>query len=132
MIISNKTIREIKEFVRANWFTGVIILILWLSIEGLFSYNSELRKSTRELKAEIKKLEKEKRDLEFDKYNLIDSLFWNSLIIEKLKEKQNKITTENIDLKIQIKLLKDKYEKANNTANNFTTDSVRQYFSNFK
>lgn len=125
-------ISQIKPFIAKYWLVTILILILWICVEGLFSYNGQLRQSVKELKGQIKQLEIEKRNLEFDKFKLIDSLFWSGLIIEKLKEREGQFITENSDLKYQIKLLKDKYEKANNTANNYTADSIRKYFSNIK
>lgn len=125
-------IKKIKPFINQYWFTVIVIFLFWICVEGLFSYNRNLRESVKELKGKIKQLEIEKKNLEFDNFKLVDSLFWSGLVIEKLKEREGQFITENTDLKYQIKLLKDKYEKANNTANNYTADSIRKYFSNIK
>lgn len=98
----------------------------------LFSNNTRLEKRIAAKEAEAAILKKNNQELENQRKNLYDSIHIYFSTVQKLNSVQEQLLQQKGQLEKKIKTINKKYEKAKTHANNFTTDSIRSYFSNFE
>ena len=122
---------NMSEFIRRNFIRGCIILIgLYLLIVTSLLCNDKSA-----IKNDVKEREHQNKEL-YKEIGLLnktrDSL--NNIIIRQNYDLAEYYLQDEALIK-EIKILKSKnlnkeYEKANKFTNNFTSDSIKQYFSN--
>ncbi len=101
-------------------------------IAAFTSNNSRLNAKIAELEGQNKILKENNDSLAKDRVAILDSINRYEIEVEHLMELENIILKDRDELENKIKNIKPKYEKANNHAANYTTDSISRYFSELK
>jgi hypothetical protein len=109
---------------------GLMLATVILSL-FLFSNNTRLQKRIATKEAEAAILKRQNQELENQRQQLQDSIHIYLSTVQKLNSVQEQLIQQKGQLEKKIKTINSKYEKAKTHANNFTTDSIRRYFSNF-
>lgn len=101
-------------------------------IAAFTSNNSRLNAKIAELEGQNKILKENNDSLAKDRVAILDSINRYEIEVEHLMDLENIILKDRDELENKIKNIKPKYEKANNHAANYTTDSISRYFSELK
>ena len=106
-------------------------LIILILIVGYIFYNFRVSSSSK-----IEKLLKENEQLINDNRRLDSSIYENQLLIIKKSNEIAGLTDKDLGLQKDVKKLENKiknlktdYEKANNHADNFSSDQLSRYFT---
>jgi hypothetical protein len=106
-------------------------LIILILIVGYIFYNFRVSSSSK-----IEKLLKENEQLINDNRRLDSSIYENQLLIIKKSNEIAGLTDKDLGLQKDVKKLENKiknlktdYEKANNHADNFSSDQLSRYFA---
>jgi predicted RND superfamily exporter protein len=106
-------------------------LIILILIVGYIFYNFRVSSSSK-----IEKLLKENEQLINDNRRLDSSIYENQLLIIKKSNEIAGLTDKDLGLQKDVKKLENKiknlktdYEKANNHADNFSSDQLSKYFT---
>jgi hypothetical protein len=121
------------KFLPPNW--RVLLLVAGLSVAFIAAFtsnNSRLNAKIAELEGQNKILKENNDSLAKDRVAILDSINRYEIEVEHLMELENIILKDRDELENKIKNIKPKYEKANNHAANYTTDSISRYFSELK
>lgn len=121
------------KYLPPNW--RILVLIGGMSIAFFLAFNSNnarLNAKISELQGQNTILKEHNDSLSKQRVAMIDSIERYEIEIEQLMEIENLILKEKDELENKIKKIKPKYEKANNHAANYTTDSISRYFSDLK
>lgn len=121
------------KYLPPNW--KMLLLIAGLSVgfvAAITSNNSRLNAKIANLEGQNKILKESNDSLAKDRIAILDRIERYEIEIEHLMEVENMILKEKDELENKIKKIKPKYEKANNHAANYTTDSISRYFSDIK
>ena len=116
-----------------NW--KMLLLIAGLSVAFFLAFtsnNSRLKAKIADLEGQNKILKENNDSLAKDRVAILDSIDRYEIEVEHLMELENMILKDRDELENKIKNIKPKYEKANNHAANYTTDSISRYFSDLK
>lgn len=98
----------------------------------LFSNNTRLKSRIAKLQGEITVLKSQNDSLAKQRVAYYQSLATYEEAINNLETIKDALVDEKHKLEKRIKDLNSKYEKAKTHAANYTTDSIRSYFSNFE
>ena len=121
------------KYLPPNW--RMLLLIVGMSIAFIFAFtsnNSRLNAKIAELEGQNTILKESNDSLSKERVAIIDSIERYEIEIEHLLEIENAVLQQRDELENKIKNIKPKYEKANNHAANYTTDSISRYFSDIK
>lgn len=121
------------KYLPPNW--KMLLLIAGLSVgfvSAFTSNNSRLNAKIADLEGQNKILKESNDSLAKDRIAILDSIDRYEIEIEQLLELETMILNQKDELENKIKNIKPKYEKANNHAVNYTTDSISRYFSDIK
>ena len=121
------------KYLPHNW--KMLLLIAGLSVgfvSAFTSNNSRLNAKIADLEGQNKILKESNDSLAKDRIAILDSIDRYEIEIEQLIELESIILKQKDELENKIKNIKPKYEKANNHAVNYTTDSISRYFSDIK
>jgi hypothetical protein len=121
------------KYLPPNW--KILLLIAGLSVgfvAAFTSNNSRLNVKIANLEGQNKILKERNDSLAKDRIAILDSIDRYEIEIEQLIELESIILKQKDELENKIKNIKPKYEKANNHAANYTTDSISRYFSDIK
>ena len=113
----------------------MLLLIAGLSVgfvAAFTSNNSRLKYKIAELEGQNTILKESNDSLSKERVAIVDRIERYEIEIEHLMEVENMIMKQKDELENKIKNIKPKYEKANNHAANYTTDSISRYFSDIK
>ena len=113
----------------------MLLLITGLSVgfvAAFTSNNSRLKYKIAELEGQNTILKESNDSLSKERVVIVDRIERYEIEIEHLMEVENMIMKQKDELENKIKNIKPKYEKANNHAANYTTDSISRYFSDIK
>jgi len=113
----------------------MLLLIAGLSVGFIATFtsnNSRLNAKIADLEGQNKILKESNDSLAKDRVAILDSIDRYEIEIEQLLELETMILNQKDELENKIKNIKPKYEKANNHAVNYTTDSISRYFSDIK
>ena len=121
------------KYLPPNWRVLLLIAGLTVAFFAAFtSNNSRLNAKIAELEGQNKILKENNDSLAKDRVAILDSIDRYEIEIEHLMELEDMILKDRDELENKIKNIKPKYEKANNHAANYTTDSISRYFSDLK
>ena len=121
------------KYLPPNWRVLLLIAGLCVAFFAAFtSNNSRLNAKIAELEGQNKILKENNDSLAKDRVAIHDSIDRYEIEIEQLMEVEAMILRDRDELENKIKNIKPKYEKANNHAANYTTDSISRYFSDLK
>ena len=121
------------KYLPPNW--KMLLLIAGLSVgfvAAITSNNSRLKYKIAELEGQNTILKESNDSLSKERVVIVDRIERYEIEIEHLMEVENMIMKQKDELENKIKNIKPKYEKANNHAANYTTDSISRYFSDIK
>ena len=121
------------KYLPPNW--RVLLLVAGLSVAFIAAFtsnNSRLNAKIAELEGQNKILKENNDSLAKDRVAILDSINRYEIEVEHLMDLENIILKDRDELENKIKNIKPKYEKANNHAVNYTTDSISRYFSDLK
>ena len=121
------------KYLPPNW--KMLLLITGLSVgfvAAFTSNNSRLKYKIAELEGQNTILKESNDSLSKERVVIVDRIERYEIEIEHLMEVENMIMKQKDELENKIKNIKPKYEKANNHAANYTTDSISRYFSDLK
>ena len=119
------------NFLKQKWVLYPIIAIIVTSFYGQLFYNSnKLKEKIAVIEAQNEILEKNNLELRNQRIALEQNIIASEQKMSDLYESEAKLNSQVNKLENKINTLKSKYEKADNYASNFTTDSIRLYFSN--
>ena len=121
------------KYLPPNW--KMLLLITGLSVgfvAAFTSNNSRLKYKIAELEGQNTILKESNDSLSKERVVIVDRIERYEIEIEHLMEVENMIMKQKDELENKIKNIKPKYEKANNHAANYTTDSISRYFSDIK
>jgi len=121
------------KYLPPNW--RMLLLIVGMSIAFVFAFtnnNSRLKAKIAELEGQNTILKESNDSLSTERVAIVDRIERYEIEIEHLMEVENMILKQKDELENKIKNIKPKYEKANNHAANYTTDSISRYFSDIK
>jgi hypothetical protein len=121
------------KFLPPNW--KMLLLIAGLSVAFFLAFtsnNSRLKAKIADLEGQNKILKENNDSLAKDRVAILDSIDRYEIEVEHLMELEEMILKDRDELENKIKNIKPKYEKANNHAVNYTTDSISRYFSDLK
>ena len=121
------------KYLPPNW--RVLLLVAGLSVAFIAAFtsnNSRLNAKIAELEGQNKILKENNDSLAKDRVAILDSINRYEIEVEHLMDLENIILKDRDELENKIKNIKPKYEKANNHAANYTTDSISRYFSDLK
>jgi hypothetical protein len=121
------------KYLPPNW--RVLLLVAGLSVAFIAAFtsnNSRLNAKIAELEGQNKILKENNDSLAKDRVAILDSINRYEIEVEHLMDLENIILKDRDELENKIKNIKPKYEKANNHAANYTTDSISRYFSELK
>ena len=121
------------KYLPPNW--TMLLLITGLSVgfvAAFTSNNSRLKYKIAELEGQNTILKESNDSLSKERVVIVDRIERYEIEIEHLMEVENMIMKQKDELENKIKNIKPKYEKANNHAANYTTDSISRYFSDIK
>jgi chromosome segregation ATPase len=121
------------KYLPPNW--KMLLLIAGLSVGFIATFtsnNSRLNAKIADLEGQNKILKESNDSLAKDRVAILDSIDRYEIEIEQLLELETMILNQKDELENKIKNIKPKYEKANNHAVNYTTDSISRYFSELK
>jgi predicted nuclease with TOPRIM domain len=122
-----------QEFSWESILRKVALIALVATLGILFaSQNTKLQQKISVLEAKNQALEDSNKVLKSQREALLDSIHLVELQISSLEELEHDLSVKNDQLESKIKNLKSKYESANNHSVNYTTDSIKRYFSDFK
>jgi peptidoglycan hydrolase CwlO-like protein len=108
---------------------GVLIFALVLF---LANNNTRLQSQISVLEGKNQMLEELNKGLEKQNEQIEDSIAKIENSLNDLKEKEQRLAKENVELENNIKKLNKKYEKASNHAANYNADSIKRYFTELK
>ena len=121
------------KYLPPNW--RMLLLIAGMSTAFLLTFtsnNTRLKAKIAEIEGQNKILTEKNDSLITDRLAIMERIERYEIDIEQLMEVENMILKERDELENKIKNIKPKYEKANNHAVNYTTDSISRYFSDLK
>lgn len=121
------------KYLPPNW--RMLLLIAGMSTAFLLTFtsnNTRLKAKIAEIEGQNKILTEKNDSLITDRLAIMERIERYEIDIEQLMEVENVILKERDELENKIKNIKPKYEKANNHAVNYTTDSISRYFSDLK
>ena len=121
------------KYLPPNW--KMLLLIAGLSVgfvAAFTSNNSRLKYKIAELEGQNTILKESNDSLSKERVAIVDRIERYEIEIEHLMEVENMIMKQKDEIENKIKNIKPKYEKANNHAANYTTDSISRYFSDIK
>ncbi len=122
-----------QEFSWESILRKLALIGLIVTLGVLFaSQNTRLQQKISVLEAKNQALEDSNKVLKSEREALLDSIHQVELQISALEELEHDLNLKNDQLEVKLKKLKSKYESANNHSANYTTDSIRGYFSDFK
>lgn len=119
------------NFLKQKWVLYPLIGIIITSFYGQLFYNSnKLKEKIAVIEAQNEILEKSNLELKEQRVALEQNIKASEDKISQLYQAEANLYTQVYKLESKINNLKSKYEKADNYANDFTSDSIRVYFSN--
>lgn len=122
-----------QEFTWESMLRKIALLGLVVTLGILFaSQNTKLQQKISILEAKNQAIEDSNKVLKAQREVLLDSIHSIELQISALEELEHDLYVKNEQLEAKIKKLKSKYEAASNHSANYTTDSIKRYFSDFK